>query len=113
MVGRFNPCIAIGVADKERAAEDFSLLFAGAVTDRRDDWVEVTAGPYKFYFVEDGTRDLAFSIDVEDHDRALAAILARGFTLDRETTERVGETFVLSPDGVRINLDVVGESDES
>ncbi|HRI45191.1 MAG TPA: hypothetical protein PLL78_06175 [Fimbriimonadaceae bacterium] len=106
MVAKFNRFIAIGVSDKERAAEDFCALFSASVTDRRDDWVEVTAGPFLFYFVEEGNRDIAFSVDVADHDSALAEILARGFTLDRETTERVGETFVLSPDGMRINLTV-------
>jgi hypothetical protein len=104
MAAQFNPCVAIGVRDKSASAAGFCDLLGGQVTDQRDDWVEVTAGPFRFYFVEDGTSDVAFSVDVADEAELLPKLLKRGFVVDVATTERVGETFVRSPDGVLINL---------
>ena len=79
MATRFNPCIAIGVRDKTASAAVFCDLLGGEVTDRRDDWVEVSAGPFKFYFVEDGTNDLAFSVDVDDEAEILPKLLIGNF----------------------------------
>ena len=112
MATRFNPCIAIGVRDKTASAAVFCDLLGGEVTDRRDDWVEVSAGPFKFYFVEDGTNDLAFSVDVDDEAEILPKLLKRGFVVDPAITERVGETFVRCPDGMRINLYPVRPEEE-
>jgi hypothetical protein len=104
MFASFNSCVAIGVKDKQATASAFCELLGGELTDSRDDWVEVTAGPFKFYFVEDGTNDIAFSIDVSDENAFLPKLLERGFRVDQAVTERVGETFVRSPDGLLINL---------
>ena len=104
MATQFNPCVVIGVRDKHASAADFCEVLGGELTDSADDWVEVTAGPFKFYFVEDGTSDVAFSVDVEDEAELLPKLLSRGFVVDAAITERIGETFVRSRDGVLINL---------
>ena len=104
MAAHFSPCIAIGVDDKKKAADDFCSLFGGEITDQVDGWIEVKAGPFVFYFGEDGTHDLAFEVVVDDEQETLAAAMAKGFTIDEVTTKRERETFVFSPDGVRIHL---------
>ncbi len=88
-----------------QAAQDYVALFDAEITRTEKDWVEVKAGPFLFYFVQDGTRDIAFSVTVDDVAETLAKVQEYGFVLDKETTDRVKETFVLSRDGIRINLD--------
>jgi hypothetical protein len=104
MSARFNHCISIGVPNKERIADDFCDLFNARITAEKDDWIEVTAGPYRFYFIEDGTQDIAFSIDVDDEETCIRQVQNRGYKVDRAMSERVGETFVRSPEGLIINL---------
>jgi len=105
----FNNCIALGVENMEATANAFVRHFGGEVTDRHFDWIEVTTGPYRFYFVEDGTRDIAFSVDCPrgEMEAALHRMADDGFVVDAEITERVGETFVRDPNGILINLNEV------
>ena len=110
---RFNNCIAIGVKDKDATANAFVRQFGGAITDQRTDWVEVTTGPYRFYFVEDGTTDIAFSVDChsDEVDQYIEELASDGFTVDEAISSRVGETFVRDQNGMLININVI-ESDE-
>lgn len=103
---RFNNCIAIGVADMNATAAAFVRHFGGSITDQKSDWVEVTAGPYRFYFVEDGTHDIAFSADCpkDEVDGFLSDLAEDGFVVDREISERVRETFVRDTNGILINI---------
>lgn len=78
--------------------------FEAEITDKKDHWIEVTAGPYRFYFVDDGKLDIAFSVDVEDDNAALEILKQDGFAIDEETSSETGEMFVRSPEGVLINL---------
>jgi hypothetical protein len=104
MSAKFNSCIAIGGSNKEKTADDFCDLFNGRISAEKDNWIEVTAGPFRFYFVEDGTQDIAFSVDVDDEEACLRQILTRGYQVDRAISDRIGETFVRSPEGLLINL---------
>ncbi|MBS1707808.1 MAG: hypothetical protein JSS65_03700 [Armatimonadetes bacterium] len=103
-IGTFNNCIAIGVPDKVASAEQFARLFGGEVTSGNDEYSEVTVGPYRFYFVEDGTDDIAFSIDVEDAGTATQALVAEGFVIDEKLTSTVGEPFVRGAGRILINV---------
>ena len=106
MKPKFNNCIAIGVADREAAAARFTDAFDAEITQRGGDWIEVTAGPYKLYFVEDGTKDIAFSVDVlkSSHDATIAELGAKGFSVDEAISDRVKEVFVRDADGILINV---------
>ncbi|MDI9641715.1 VOC family protein [Kamptonema cortianum] len=108
---KFNNCIAIGVQDMHATAERFCQHLGGHITDRADSWIEVTAGPIKFYFVEDGTNDIAFSVDVVSADLTLRSLQQAGFTDIPELKEKTGEHFVRDPDGILINLHEVGSGD--
>lgn len=102
----FNNCIAIGVEDKDVAARRLVAHFGCQITDQRADWVEVTAGPLKLYLVQDGTNDVALSVNVPRSTEASLTkdLEADGFQVEQETTARVGETFVSGLGGVLVNL---------
>lgn len=106
MKPKFNNCIALGVADREAAASRFVESFEAEITGRGGDWVEVTAGPYKLYFVEDGTKDIAFSVDVPkaDYENEIQRLQAHGFSVDEAISDRVKEVFVRDSDGILVNL---------
>lgn len=112
MKARFNNCIAIGVENKQLAAKSFVELFGAEIKRTTDEYVEVAAGPYMFYFVEDGTKDIAFSVDCEDPDEVVAEVAQKGFTLDQPKTDLCNEPFVVSPDGILINVFKVGKVDK-
>lgn len=98
--------IAIGVTDKEGAAERFARCFGGTVTNNGDHWVEVKAGPLSLYFVEEGTKDIAFSVSIpKGNESEYCEYLAEnGFHIDPIISERVGETFVRDSEGIIVNV---------
>lgn len=106
MKTRFTGDISLSVSDKAAAAERFADAFGCAISARTEEYVEVTAGPLKLYFVEDGTKDIAFSIAVEKGGGAAfcEAIASKGFVLDEEVSARVGEPFVRDAEGILVNV---------
>jgi hypothetical protein len=104
---RFNNCIAIGVEDKARAAAEFVSLFGATLGDSNEEYTEVLCGPLRFYFVEDGTKDIAFSVDLPNsvsEREFIATAMANGYILDESVSERCSESFLRSPDGILVNL---------
>ncbi|MBS1701882.1 MAG: hypothetical protein JST12_09495 [Armatimonadetes bacterium] len=106
MKPKFNNCIALGVADRQKAAERFVNCFDAEITKEGGDWIEVTAGPLRLYFVEDGTKDIAFSVDVPKlvYGDMAVNLVENGFSIDSEISGRVGEHFVRDEDGILLNL---------
>jgi hypothetical protein len=100
----FNNCIAIGVNDRHQAADRFCAVFEAERGKEGEDYVEVKAGPFCLYFVEDGTKDIAFSVDAQDEPAAIEHLVANGFAVDQAITARVGETFVRDADGILVNV---------
>ena len=109
MRAKFSNNIAIGVADKDAAANRFVTCFEAAITRRAANWVEVSAPPYTLYFVEDGTNDIAFAAEVPEQEVAemLVELEVNGFPIDRALTERTKETFVRDADGILILVEGV------
>lgn len=91
----------------KQTASDFCRAFEAEITDQKEDWIELTAGPFRLYLVEDGTCDIAFSVDIKDPEAAQRLLEANNFSLDIETTNRVGEKFMIQSDGIRVNLNLV------
>lgn len=102
----FNNCIAIGVSDKAMAAARFTRAFEAEITAHGGDWIEVTAGPYRLYFVEDGTKDIAFSVDCAEEkvDDYLDQLNGFGFAEAKDISSRVGEPFVRDQEGILVNI---------
>ncbi len=107
MRAKFSNNIAIGVANKEAAAQRFVACFEAEITAQSTNWVEVSAPPFTFYFVEDGTSDIAFAVEVPggEFQNSLGEWAKMGFPIDRAITERTGETFVRDTDGILILVD--------
>ncbi|MBX3097474.1 MAG: hypothetical protein KF812_11475 [Fimbriimonadaceae bacterium] len=106
MESRFNNCIAIGVQDMRSTAEAMVRQFGGAITEQQSDWIEVTTGPYRFYFVEDGTTDIAFSVNCQKSNVTafIDGLAEDGFAVDEAISHRVGETFVRDKNRILINI---------
>jgi len=96
-------CIALGVADRRTAAERF-LELGFTIGEEGKDWIEVLAGPLRLYFVEDGTKDVAFAFHSKDLEAAQRTLESQGYRVDQEISDRVGETFLRDPDGHLFNL---------
>ena len=96
-------CIAIGVADKRDTAERWKEL-GFQIGKEGGEWIEVFAGPLRLYFVEDGTRDIAFAFTSADLDGARQKLEDQGYTVDKNITDRVGEMFLRDPDRHLFNL---------
>ncbi len=96
-------CIAIGVADRHAAAARFRAM-GFEMGKEGGDWIEVLTGPLRLYFVEDGTRDIAFAFTGTDLAGARVELEAQGFAVDQEISQRVGELFLRDPDGHLFNL---------
>ena len=98
--------IAIGVTDKEGAADRFARCFGGTVSKNGDHFVEVTAGPLSLYFVEEGNKDIAFSVSIPkgSEDEYCEFLAANGFHIDPIISERVGEVFVRDSEGIIVNV---------
>jgi len=96
-------CIAIGVADRRATADRFQSL-GFVIGQEGSDWIEVLAGPLRLYFVQDGTKDIAFALTSPDLAEARRELEGHAFVVDQEISERVGELFLRDPDGHLFNL---------
>ncbi len=109
MRAKFSNNIAIGVANKEAAANRFVACFESEITRTSTNWIEVSAPPYTLYFVEDGTKDIAFAVEVPEDaiTKTLIELETNGFPVDQSMTEGTKETFVRDSDGILILVDGV------
>lgn len=97
---RFTNSIAIGVGAgrMEEAATFFVEHMGGVVGEKREEWIQVKAGPIDFYLVGDSHGTPTFDVLVEDIDDATNNLLSAGCSeIDLGLTS--GERAVRTPFG--------------
>ncbi len=89
-MGKFTPDIAISVPDKDEAAAFYSDVFGLAVSSKHDKWVELDAGPFRFYLTEEEPITSAmFAYSTEDVEGTVAKVVATGGAIIKRTESEV------------------------
>jgi catechol 2,3-dioxygenase-like lactoylglutathione lyase family enzyme len=98
-MGRFLPDVSINAYDREAAADYYQRVFGLERGRTGENWVELLAGPFRFFVCNDGMPSGMFAFATDDVAGTVAAMVAEG---GRVIKQNETETFVTDRYGITV-----------